>query len=576
MSKLSELWGNARLRADSSRISRKSSLSPALLFAAGTLCASSFGASAAPVVATQEGVVQGFINKGVAEFLGVPYAEPPIGNLRWKPSKKHEAWAGVLKATAFGPTCAQIVTLGVFAGPANNNEDCLYLNVFTPNLNPSAKLPVIFWIHGGGNVDGESNDYDASKLASDGKTVVVTINYRLNLMGFLAHPALDKEGHLFGNYGILDQQLALKWVKRNIAKFGGDKDNVTVGGQSAGATDTGIHVISPLSDGLFDRALYESSVPINELPLSLAETRSTAFAVAAGCGAGADSATAKCLRGLTGAQVEALAGTASGNSAYVNGPLVDGTIIPIQPIAAWHNGQFKHMPMMNGRVEDEQNFTLAITEYFSGPPRAPLTAAQYTAFINTTYSAPNPVAPGVPYPAGTAASILAAYPVSAYASPQLAWDAAVTDLGACATQHVNQILAPQTQYYAYEFDERTAPFYFPKMPGFVSLAYHTSDIQYLFPLYHGGSDGIIHSLNNKQEDLSDQLVAAWTNFAWTGNPNGLGNYPWPHYVAGKKNAPNFLSENIPVLSTFTDAQYAANHNCAFWSGILPYTYGPAY
>ncbi len=121
-------------------------------------------------------------------------------------------------------------------------------------------------------------------------------------------------------------------------------------------------------------------------------------------------------------------------------------------------------------------------------------------------------------PGGDAASILATYPVSAYASPQLAWDAAVTDLGACATQHVNQILAPQTQYYAYEFDERTAPFYFPKMPGFVSLAYHTSDIQYLFPLYHGGSDGIIHSLNNKQEDLSDQLVAAWTNFAWTGNP----------------------------------------------------------
>ena len=239
MSKLSELWRSARLRADTSQTSRKTSLG--LLFAAGTLCASSFGASAAPVVATQEGVVQGVIDKGVAEFLGVPYAEPPIGNLRWKPSKKHEAWAGVLKATAFGPTCAQVVTLGVFAGPANNNEDCLYLNVFTPNLDPSARLPVIFWIHGGGNVDGESSDYDASKLASDGKTVVVTINYRLNLMGFLAHPALDDEGHLFGNYGILDQQLALKWVKRNIAKFGGDKDNVTVGGQSAGAQDTGVN-----------------------------------------------------------------------------------------------------------------------------------------------------------------------------------------------------------------------------------------------------------------------------------------------------------------------------------------------
>ena len=121
----------------------------------------------------------------------------------------------------------------MFAGPANNNEDCLYLNVFTPNLDPSARLPVIFWIHGGGNLDGETPGYDGSKMAADGKTVVVTVEYRLNLMGWLANPALDNEGHTFGNYGILDQLLALKWVRQNIAKFGGDKNNVTIGGQSA-------------------------------------------------------------------------------------------------------------------------------------------------------------------------------------------------------------------------------------------------------------------------------------------------------------------------------------------------------
>jgi para-nitrobenzyl esterase len=223
MLSLSRLWRGASRRVDPSSTSRKTNLGLGLLFAAGTLCASAYGASAAPVVGTQEGVIQGFIKNGVAEFLGVPYAQPPVGNLRWKPSKKHEPWAGVLKTTAYGPTCAQVVTLGVFAGPANNNEDCLYLNVFTPNLDPSARLPVIFWIHGGGYVDGESNDYDASKLAADGKTVVVTINYRLNLMGFLAHPALDDEGHLWGNYGALDWQLALKWVQRNIAKFGGQE-----------------------------------------------------------------------------------------------------------------------------------------------------------------------------------------------------------------------------------------------------------------------------------------------------------------------------------------------------------------
>ena len=418
MLSLSRLWRSASRRVDPSSTSRKTHLGLGLLFAAGTLCASSYGASAAPVVGTQEGVIQGFIKNGVAEFLGVPYAQPPVGNLRWKPSKKHEPWAGVLKTTAYGPTCAQVVTLGVFAGPANNNEDCLYLNVFTPNLDPSARLPVIFWIHGGGYVDGESNDYDASKLAADGKTVVVTINYRLNLMGFLAHPALDDEGHLWGNYGALDWQLALKWVQRNIAKFGGDKNNVTVGGQSAGAGATSIAVISPLFTGLFNRAIYESAASVNDALLPGALAKGVAFSVAAGCGSGTGAATAKCLRSLTAAQIEALAGTASANSAYIAGPMVDGTIIPQQPVQAWHNGQFNHMPMMNGRTFDEANFSLGITEYFSSP-QAPPTAAQYIAFVNTTYTAPNATPPGLPYPAGTAAAVLAHYPLSLM--PRRSW-----------------------------------------------------------------------------------------------------------------------------------------------------------
>ncbi len=587
MSKLSKLWVGARSRLDRSRIPNhklsKTSLGLSAILAAGALCASLHGAAAAPgpLVGTQEGIVKGVINNGVAEFLGVPYATPPLGNLRWKPSKKHDPWAGVLTTQAYGPTCAQITTLGVFAGPANNNEDCLYLNVFTPNLDPSARLPVIFWIHGGGNVDGESNDYDASKLASDGKTVVVTINYRLNLMGFLAHPALDDEGHLFGNYGNLDQLLALKWVKNNIAKFGGDKNNVSVGGQSAGAQDTGVAVVSPLFTGLFDRAIYESAVPVNLTPLSIALSRGNGFAAAAGCTSGSNTAIAKCLRNLTAAQVEALAGTASAQSAYISGPLIDGAIIPQQPIQAWHNGQFNHMPMMNGRTFDEANFSLGITEYFTNTDnslRTPPTAAQYINFVNTTYTAPNAVPPGLPYPAGTAAKVLAQYPLSAYASPQLAWDAVVSDsVDACVARHNNKLLASQVPLYGYSFDDRTAPSYFPKMPGFQFLAYHTSDIQYLFPLYHGGPapPSFIHPLNKKQTDLSDQLVAAWTNFAWTGNPNGLGNYPWPKFPNGTVK-PAYLSQNIPVLSTYTDAQYSALHKCDFWDTILPYTYGPNY
>ena len=155
----------------------------------------------------------------------------------------------------------------------------------------------------------------------------------------------------------------------------------------------------------------------------------------------------------------------------------------------------------------------------------PPTAAQYLNYVNTTWTPPA-------YPAGTAAKVLARYPLSAFASPQLAWDRARDRLQRYAANGIlDKILAPQIPVYAYEFDDQTAPSYFPKMPGFLELAYHTADIQYLFPLWHGGPapPSVIHSLNKKQTDLSDQLVAAWTNFAWTGNPNGLGNYPWPRY-----------------------------------------------
>jgi para-nitrobenzyl esterase len=231
-------------------------------------------------------------------------------------------------------------------------------------------------------------------------------------------------------------------------------------------------------------------------------------------------------------------------------------------MTAFANGQFNHMPFMNGNTEDEQTFFLAITEYFSGPPRVPPTAAQYLNYVNTHYAPPR-------YPAGTSAAILAHYPLSAYASPELAWNRVGTDSAICGQRILDKVLAPQIPVYAYEFDDRTAPFYFPKMPGFLSLAYHTADIQYLFPLWHGGPDGIQHPLNKKQTDLSDQLVAAWTNFAWTGNPNGLGNYPWPRY---KKSAikPAWLLQDIPVLSTLTDTQYSTLRNCDLWDPLAPY------
>src|SRR5579883_32802 len=422
--------------------------------------------AAAPIVQTNEGPVQGFLQNGVAEFLGIPYAAPPTGNLRWRPPIKHASWTKPLKATAYAPICAQVTTLGVFAGPPNNNEDCLYLNVFTPDTNgaKNEKLPVIFWIHGGGNFDGETPGYDGSKLAAQGHTVVVTAEYRLNLMGWLAHPALDNEGHTFGNYGILDQQFALKWIRANIANFGGDPNNVTVGGQSAGAVDTGIAMLSPLANGLFERGICESFCPAFNFPsLASAEATGIAFAKAAGCGSGTGPAVAKCLRALPAAKIEELAGTASATSQYVIGPMVDGTVIPSEPLTAFANGQFNHVPLMNGNTLDEENFTLAITEYFESP-REPLTAAQYENYVKTTYAPPT-------YPAGTAAKVLAQYPLSGYASPQLAWDRAGTDPGICSERRFDKLVVSQIPLYVYEFDDQTAPFYFPPMPGFLALAY---------------------------------------------------------------------------------------------------------
>jgi para-nitrobenzyl esterase len=197
------------------------------------MCALHGAAAAGPIIDTKEGQIEGLIKDGIAQFLGIPYAEPPVGDSRWRPPKTHAPWANVLKATSYAPICAQITTLGVFAGPANTNEDRLFLDVFTPDLNPWARLPVIFWMHGGGNYDGETPGYDGSKNGrARPHSGCDSRAYRLNLMGFLAHPALDNEGQLFANYSTPDQRLALKWVQRNIAMFGGDKNKLAIAGQS--------------------------------------------------------------------------------------------------------------------------------------------------------------------------------------------------------------------------------------------------------------------------------------------------------------------------------------------------------
>jgi para-nitrobenzyl esterase len=532
------------------------------ILALAFLLAMSVGAQAVP---TTEGPVDGIAKNGVTQFLGIPFAKPPVGALRWMPPQRNAKWTNARKADTFGPTCAQITTLGPFAGPPNANEDCLYLNVFTPDV--KAKLPVLVWIHGGGYVDGESNDYDASKLAAQGKLVVVTLNYRLNLFGFMAHPDIDKEGHASGNYGIMDMQMGLQWVQRNIAAFGGDKNNVTLGGQSAGAGAAAANVVSPGAKGLFHRAIFQSGGYTPFATREISEERGSTFAAAAGCTSkgevGPD--VAKCLRALPASKIIALSGTPSANGPFINGPLVDGAVIPRQMIDAVRGGTINSVPTMIGTTKDEANFAIGIAQYFK-KDHAAVTGAQFEAAIRGIYG--GNAGPGGSKPAfakGTVEAVLAHYPVKGTA--QGAWMGAATDNLACRGQYLAGALSPRVPVYMYEFDDRTAPSYFPKMPGYQSLAYHTGDIPYVFTGYHGGPQGSPTALNAAQQKLSDRLVATWANFARNGNPNGTSDAPWPRWK--KDGAAYFLQDN-DWKNTQTNAAFAAAHQCGFWQSILLY------
>jgi para-nitrobenzyl esterase len=513
-----------------------------------------------PTIKTTEGKVRGFSEGGVDIFLGIPYAAPPVGNLRWK-APEPPASHGLLKAVKFGNTCPQVTELGAFAGPASTTEDCLYLNVFSTDAGKKATpKPVIVWIHGGGFVDGESNDYDATKLAKGAnkgqETVVVTINYRLGLLGYLSHPALNK-GKAWGNYGILDIQAALRWVQANIAAFGGDPTRVALGGQSAGSSATSANLVSPLATGLFNRAINQSGPGGNFQSAATALQRGTAFAEAAGCsGSGNDAA--KCLRKLSVARILQLQGTPNANGPYITGPFVDGKVIPISGDQAWATGAYNKMPIMGGRVKDESNFGLSISEYFSGPPQKAITPEEYEA--------------------RNSPAVLAEYPLSDYDNdPTYAQDRVGTDPGMCRALATLKAQASTNNkgVYGYNFTYQNTPYYFPQMPNeysptgfFRPLAYHTADIQYVFKNWHGGNLGVNldqvngqpRELQGDEKKLSNQLIAAWTNFAATGNPNGKGAPVWPAFTT---DSPTFLQQDTPS-TTQTEDQYREMYKCDFW------------
>jgi para-nitrobenzyl esterase len=516
-----------------------------LLLGVAAICVVTLGpaltASAAdlsrPTAFTQSGVVVGLTKNGVNEFLGIPYAAPPVGTRRWKPPKPYGPFpGGLLQATQFGSECAQ-------AG--GGGENCLFLNVYSPQgVGQGSGLPVMVWIHGGSLTAGSSDPYNPERLVKEG-VIVVTMNYRLGYLGFFAQSAIDGEGHLNANYGLIDQQFGLQWVQRNIANFGGNPDQVTIFGQSAGGQSVYSQLASPLAAGLFSGAISESGSYLefqdyfSYIP-TLAQAEAAGAVVADGVGCASQKAS--CLRAVPAATLVAI----EPSPVY---PIVDGTLLTQTISAAFASGQFNHVPVISGTNHDEWRLFVAEDYDFQGNPI--LTSAEYEAAVTALWGS------------SLAPVILALYPYSGYPSGGVALGASGTDgIFSCPGRNAVQFLSQFVTTYAYEFNDENAPPSQSAFGGYLTFplgAYHTAELQYLFKnaSYFGLPLG---SLSHKQVQLSDAMISYWTQFAKTGNPNSSGEPVWSPYSAASDEFQSFIPPTPVVESNFDTA-----HQCStFW------------
>ena len=402
---------------------------------------------------------------------------------------------------------------------------------------------MLVWIHGGGLTQDAARNYDGSKLAAEG-TVVVTINYRLGALGFLAHPALaSRPGGAAGNYGLMDQQAALRWVRRNIDKFGGDPENVTIAGQSAGGLSVLAHLVSRGSRGLFQRAIVQSGAfALTQQSLADAKAFGQTFAASAGC---ADQ-TAECLRALP---VSALVDHFPG--AAIPG-VVDGKVLTESIGTALAGGRFARVPILNGINHDEEFlFVAGLGVAVSGGtfvlvPERPVTAANYQSNIAAVL--------GVP-PA-RAAAIAAEYPFDAYPAPVVALSTLVADANfACPALQVDRWTSRRAPTFAYQFNDDTAPHRLAPPDALPPIATHSSELQYLFDLPNLPFPG---TLNPDQEVLAGSMRAAWANFAANGDPSSAA-IPWPSF----NDSAQVLSLKSPQPQV--DTSFATTHHCSFWA-----------
>ena len=469
-----------------------------------------FGESSAPQAKTATGVVEGKDDGTVHAFLGIPYAAPPVGDLRWKPPVAAAKWSGVRKATEFGAHCMQGKVFGdMNFRDAGGSEDCLTLNVWVPAKPSKEKLPVMVWIYGGGFVAGTTSEarQDGTHLAQQG-VIVVSMNYRLGVFGFLVHPELAKESgrNAAGNYGLLDQLAALHWVHDNIAAFGGDPGNVTIFGESAGSFSVSAQMASPLAKGLFQKAIGESGAAFHSgglsfEPLSVREEKDVKT-VSAKLGA----STLAELRAISAEKL--LAAFAPPQSrGFDFGPDVDGYFLPEPVPAIFAAGKQNDVPLLAGWNHDEGSFEIAFS------PQKP-TADSLKATAQKEFG-------------DKSAEFLRLYPSD---TPEQALRSALDFAGdrfiAFSTWAWMESQAKTGKQPIYRFRFDLGPPADPKGPQLG--AYHSSEIEYVFGQLDSKA-GVTWKAENRA--LSDELQKYWANFARSGDPNGPGLPKWPAYSA---------------------------------------------
>lgn len=503
------------------------------------------------VISTDKGAVKGFETDTTRNFYGIPYAAPPVGALRWKAPQPAAAWETVRDATQFAAHCPQPPT--PFGSTNNSSEDCLYLNVYQPIKGGSH--PVMFYMHGGGLFTGESEDWDPTQLVEK-DVVVVTINYRLGALGFLTHPALSTEEGT-GNWGIMDQQAALRWVKTNIKAFGGNPHNVTIFGESAGGASVIAHLVSKASKGLFHKAIIQSGAYNLDTPsLAVSQANGLSVVAAVGCDNSDQSQIAACLRELSVDTLLANQSPLLGPTLIV--PTVDNVIIKQTFRAALASGNFSHVPVITGSNRLEASLFNAF--YFDiNPLFGPVNAGNYpmALFIMSNFSEAHK----------TADEINAEYPLDDYATPSVCLDTWVGDSAhICESSSLAILASKYTTVYQYEFDDPNAPMrYLPPSATHPPWgAYHTSELQYLFNVTGAP---IPATLDASQQHLSEQMIGFWTQFAKTGNPNAHGRHwhsrpVWPAYSV----ATDAVLSLDPLGLHLVSPSFRVAHHCHFWYG----------